>query len=89
MFLCFMPFSLKCKMLSDTFMKPFINTLLFNLATIAAVIVGVVSYAYRAARVWYANGGRELLLTAAANVAALVNKLSEKIYFTLEDAEYA
>jgi hypothetical protein len=52
-------------------------------------VVGVVSYAYRAARVWYNNGGREFLMTAAANAAAGVNKLSEKIYFTLEDAEYA
>jgi len=40
-----------------TFTKSFLNTLLFNLATIAAVIVGVVSYAYRAFRVWYAVNG--------------------------------
>jgi hypothetical protein len=63
--------------------------LIFNIATIVAIVVGVVSYAYRAARVWYNNGGREFLMTAAANAAAGVNKLSEKIYFTLEDAEYA
>ena len=75
--------------MNDTFFKSFLNTLLFNIATIAAVIVGVVGYAYRAARVWYANGGREFLMSAAANAAAGVNKLSEKIYFTLEDAEYA
>lgn len=72
-----------------TFTKSFLNTLLFNLATIAAIVVGVVSYAYRATKVWYANGGREFLMTAAANFAAGVHKLSEKIYFQLEDAEYA
>ena len=75
--------------MNDTFFKSFLNTLLFNIATIAAVIVGVVSYAYRAARVWYANGGKEFMINTAASFAAGVNKLSEKIYFTLEDAEYA
>lgn len=73
--------------MSDTFMKSFVNTLLFNLATIAAVIVGVVSYTYRAIRVWYANGGREFMMTAAANFAAGVHKLSERVYYILEDAE--
>lgn len=69
--------------------KPFINTLIFNIATIVAIVVGIVNYTYRAARVWYANGGREFLITTAANFTAGVHKLSEKIYFTLEDAEYA
>lgn len=69
--------------------KPFINTLIFNIATIAAIVVGIVSYTYRAARVWYNNGGREFLINTAAKLTAGVHKLTEKIYFTLEDAEYA
>ena len=69
--------------------KPFVNTLILNIATIVAIVVGVVSYAYRAARVWYNNGGREFLMTAAANVALKFNKLTEQIYYNLEDAEYA
>jgi hypothetical protein len=69
--------------------KPFINTLIFNIATIVAIVVGVVGYAYRAARVWYNNGGREFLMSAAANAALMFNKLTEKIYYNLEDAEYA
>jgi hypothetical protein len=75
--------------MNTDFFKSFLNTLLFNVATIVAVIVGVVSYTYKAARVWYANGGREFLMTAMANVALMFNKLSEKIYYNLEDAEYA
>ena len=71
------------------FMKRFVNTLLLNVATIVAVIVAVVSYANRAARVWYANGGKEFMMTLAANFVAGVYKLSEKIYFKLEDTEYA
>ena len=73
--------------MNNDFFKSFVNTLVFNLATIAAVVVGLVSYAYRAARVWYTNGGREFLMTAAAKFAAGVNKLSERVYYTLEDAE--
>ena len=69
-----------------TFTKSFLNTLLFNLATIAAIVVGVVSYAYRATFDWYANGGREFLIDAAANLAAGVHKLSEKMYYQLEVA---
>lgn len=67
----------------------FVNTLIVNVATIVAIVVGIVNYTYRAARVWYNNGGREFLINTAANFAAGVHKLSEKIYFTLEDAEYA
>lgn len=73
--------------MNNDFFKSFVNTLLFNIATIAAIVVGVVSYTNRAVRVWYANGGREFLMSAAANVAAGVNKLSERVYYTLEDAE--
>lgn len=69
--------------------KPFVNTLILNIATIVAIVVGIVSYAYRAARVWYNQGGREFLINTAAKFTAGVHKLTEKIYFTLEDAEYA
>ena len=75
--------------MNTEFFKSFVNTLLFNIATIAAIVAGVVSYTYRAAKVWYANGGKEVMINTAAKFAAGVNKLSEKIYFTLEDAEYA
>ena len=73
--------------MTDTFLKSFLNTLVFNVATIVAIVVGVVSYAVRATKVWYANGGREVMINLAANFTAGVHKLSEKIYYTLEDAE--
>jgi hypothetical protein len=69
------------------FADKFIQTLIFNVATIVAIVVGVVSYAVRATKVWYANGGREVIINLAANFTAGVHKLSEKIYYTLEDAE--
>jgi len=55
--------------------KPFINTLIFNIATIVAIVVGIVSYTYRATRVWYNNGGREFLINTAANFVAGVHKI--------------
>ena len=75
--------------MNNTFVKSFMNTLVFNIATIVAVVVAVVSYTYKAARVWYNNGGREFLMTAAANGALKFNKLTERVYYTLEDAELA
>ena len=75
--------------MNNTFFKSFANTLIFNIATIVALIVGVVSYTYRAARVWYNEGGREFLMSAAANAALMFNKLTERVYYTLEDAELA
>lgn len=75
--------------MNTDFFKSFLNTLLFNVATIAAIVVGIVSYTYRGARVWYNEGGREFLINAAANFAAGVHKVSERVYYTLEDAEVA
>lgn len=75
--------------MTDTFTKTFVNTLMFNIATIVAVIVAVVSYTYRAARVWYTQGGREFLITNACKVMMFVNKTAERVYYTLEDADTA
>ena len=75
--------------MNDVFLKSFLNTLVFNIATIVAVVVGITMYANRAIRVWYANGGKEFLISTGANFAAGVNKLSERVYYTLEDAEVA
>ena len=75
--------------MNNTFVKSFVNTLIFNIATIAAIVVGIVSYAYRAARVWYTNGGREFLITNACKVLMFVNKSAEQAYYQLEDADIA
>jgi hypothetical protein len=75
--------------MTDTFFKTFANTLLFNIATIVAIVVAVVSYTYRAARVWYNEGGREFLITNACKVMMFVNKTAERVYYTLEDADTA
>jgi hypothetical protein len=67
--------------MNDTFMKSFLHTLLFNLATIAAIIVGVVSYAYRAFRVWYAENGEELRW----NVSFQLSEFFGSLHFKFAD----
>ena len=64
-----------------TFTKSFFNTLLFNLATIAAVIVGVVMYAYRAFRVWYAENGEDVMF----NINFRLSEIFGSLHFKFAD----
>lgn len=64
--------------MNDTFFKSFVNTLLFNIATIAAVIVGVVGYAYRAFKVWYAENGEDLRYNVSFQLAEFFGSLHFK-----------
>jgi hypothetical protein len=64
-----------------TFTKSFLNTLLFNLATIAAIVVGVIGYAYRALRVWYAENGEDLRY----NVSVTLAQFFESLHFKFAD----
>lgn len=75
--------------MNTEFFKSFVNTLVLNIATIVAIVVAVVSYTYRAARVWYAEGGKQVLINNACKVMAFVNRTAEGIYYRLEDAELA
>jgi len=68
-------------MQTNTFMKSFIHTLMFNIATIAAIVVGVVSYAYRAAKVWYADNGEELRW----NVSFQLSEFFGSLHFKFAD----
>lgn len=65
--------------------QPFVNSLLLNIATIAAFIVGVVSYVYRSTREWYANGGKEQLGKVTLSVLRYINSVSESLYYRVED----
>ena len=67
--------------MNDTFYKSFLNTLVFNIATIAAVIVGVVSYAYRAFKVWYAENGEDLRY----NVSFQLSEIFGSLHFKFAD----
>ena len=75
--------------MTNTFMKSFINTLIFNVATIVGIVVGVVRYTSTATKVWYNEGGREVLINNACKFMAFINKMAERAYYRLEDAETA
>ncbi|UNH61130.1 hypothetical protein SSZBM1_13 [Synechococcus phage S-SZBM1] len=87
----FAPIQSQLNKLNDQFdaviEHPFVNTLLLNIATIAAIIVGVVSYAYSGLREWYNNGGKHQIINNSCKVLQFVNKTAEGIYYKLEDAE--
>lgn len=73
-----MPHQLFFQPMTGTFYKSFLNTLVFNLATLAAIVVGVVSYAYRALRVWYADNGEELRWNVSFQLAEFFGSLHFK-----------
>ena len=52
---------------------------MLTLATVLAIIVGVVSYAYRAARVWYTNGGKEVIVANTIKVLQFVIQTAESL----------
>lgn len=64
--------------MTDTFLKSFVNTLVFNIATIVAILVGVVSYAYRAAKVWYAENGEDLRYNLSFQLSEIFGSLHFK-----------
>jgi hypothetical protein len=59
-------------------MKTFVNTLMINIATIAAIVVGIVSYAYRAFKVWYAENGEDLRYDVSFQLAEFFGSLHFK-----------
>lgn len=64
--------------MTNTFMKTFVNTLMINIATIAAIVVGIVSYAYRAFKVWYAENGEDLRYDVSFQLAEFFGSLHFK-----------
>ena len=65
----------------------FVNTLMFNLATIAAVVMAVVSFTYRGIREWYINGGKQQLTNNTCKLLQFVNKTAERLYYKIEESE--
>ena len=62
------------------FTDKFIQTLLFNVATISAIVVGIVQFAVRA---YNENNGNEKVRKVMQTVLAFVDKIVEqgKVYF--------
>lgn len=62
------------------FTDKFIQTLVFNVATIAAIVVGIVQFAVRA---WNENNCSEKTRKLTIRVLFFVNTLTSKVYASL------
>lgn len=62
------------------FTNKFIQTLVYNLATIAAIVVAVVQFSMRA---WNENNGKEKTRRVIIQVLHLINTLTGKVYLLL------
>lgn len=67
--------------MNNEFVKSFVSTLMYNLATVVAIIVGVSLFVKKAATVWYNNGGKETLLRYTQRVLLFVSASTEKLYY--------
>ena len=62
------------------FVSKFYQTLVFNVATIAAIVVGIVKFGIRA---YNDNNGNEKLRKVTIRVLFFVNTLTSKVYASL------
>lgn len=67
--------------MNNEFVKSFMSTLMYNLATVVAIIVGVALFVANRAQQWYNSGGRETLLKYTQRVLLFVSSTTEKAYY--------
>ncbi len=67
--------------MNNEFVKSFVSTLMYNLATVVAIIVGITVFVANRASDWYNNGGRETLLRYTQRVLLFVSVSTEKLYY--------
>jgi hypothetical protein len=71
--------------MNNQFVKSFVSTLMYNLATVVAVIVGVTVYVTNRVSDWYNSGGRNTLLRYTQRVLLFLNVSTEKAYYGVCD----
>jgi hypothetical protein len=71
--------------MNNEFVKSFVSTLIYNVATLVAVIVGVALFVANRAQQWYNSGGRETLLKYTQRVLLFVSSSTEKAYYRVCD----
>jgi len=69
---------------SDNYFN-FIHDLMIKIATIAAFIVAVVTFAAKGMRDWYVNGGQESIALFTMKVLHFINSVSESLYYSVEE----
>ena len=71
--------------MNNEFVKSFVSTLMYNVATLVAIIVGVSLFIKNSATVWYNNGGKETLLKYTQQFLLFVTTSTEKLYYWVCD----
>lgn len=71
--------------MNNEFVKSFVSTLMYNLATLVAIIVGVSLFIKNSATVWYNNGGKEILLRYTQRVLLFITTSTERAYYGVCD----
>jgi len=62
-----------------------VHILMIKVATVAAFVVAVVTFAFKGARQWYTNGGQESIALFTMKVLQFINSLSESLYYSVEE----
>jgi hypothetical protein len=71
--------------MNNQFFTSFVSTLMYNLATLVAIIVGVTLFIKNSATVWYHNGGQDTLLRYTQRFLLFVSISTEKLYYWVCD----
>ena len=71
--------------MNNEFVKSFVSTLMYNLATLVAIIVGVSLFVANRVSDWYNSGGRETLLKYTQQFLLFVTNSTEKLYYRVCD----
>jgi hypothetical protein len=71
--------------MNNEFVKSFVSTLMYNLATVVAIIVGVTLFVANRVSDWYNSGGRETLLKYTQQFLLFVSSSTEKAYYWVCD----
>ena len=71
--------------MNNQFVKSFVSTLMYNVATLVAIIVGITVFVANSVSNWYNNGGRETLLEYTQRFLLFVTTSTEKAYYWVCD----
>ena len=71
--------------MKNQFVNSFVSTLMYNVATLVAVIVGVALFVRNSVSNWYNNGGEELLLKYTQQFLLFVTSSTERAYYWVCD----
>lgn len=67
--------------MNNEFVKSFVSTLMYNVATLVAIIVGITVFVANRVSDWYNNGGRETLLRYTQRVLLFISSSTERAYY--------